>query len=706
MSTVSELINQAFANLAKRNGFTERPDQQQLALLLSDIIGEGSSGFFEAPTGLGKSLAALIPAIAHAIVHKKRTVVATYTNVLAEQYWRNDLPLALSLFLEDGVQVSSVAQAGMLLNIRSQMLMGRQRYACLVAMDEHMPTLIDDYRHQAKLGIETEFRRVVKRPMRELNLLWQKVATPPVCPGRLCPAYDDCFYYNSRKAAEKAEIVITNHSVVVQDALMARINDDDEGLLGKFNFLILDEAHDFPQAALNGMEFELSPAKLGALEGICNRLESALQPLAQRNGDGVAWAKSCADFREAIDRCLKGLVAYSLSLGRPGILTASPADVYDHPQVQNNRTGDDMRGARDLADRVSELCDQFVQSMEAKMVGWREQEPELARQATETTRNYGSYIREYGLGCHTLFQPQGVAVSYVGRSGVDAMLRQDIIGLAEPLRELIWNRTPYACLSATLALDGNFEFFRRTTGAEPQFEEVLPTPFDYPTNAAIYLPPIDSIPDPSTARRDGNEELYWRRVAIELTNIIRTVGGRTLALFHSRKEMEGVLSFMNLPPELPIYAQTKQGTAEVGERFIENNRSSLFALRSFWTGFDAPGETLSCVVLVRVPFEVPIDPPQIARLAYLQTQGLNAFAQHTLPLAKMMMRQGAGRLIRRAGDKGVIAILDPRVQTKMYGEEILANMPEGMRVFRDISDAVGYIQLEVPELADQPTLKW
>ena len=111
-------------------------------------------------------------------------------------------------------------------------------------------------------------------------------------------------------------------------------------------------------------------------------------------------------------------------------------------------------------------------------------------------------------------------------------------------------------------------------------------------------------------------------------------------------------------------------------------------------------------MLVRVPFEVPIDPPQIARLAFLQTQGLNAFGQHTLPLAKMMMRQGAGRLIRRAGDKGIIAILDPRVQTKAYGEEILANLPEGMRTFRDISDAVGFINLEVPDIADQPSLNW
>jgi ATP-dependent DNA helicase DinG len=705
VSTVSDLIDQAFRNLSKRKGFVERPDQQQLALLLSDIMEQGSSGSFEAPTGLGKSLAALIPAIAHGIANKKRTVIATYTNVLAEQYWRNDLPLALSLFLEEGATASSVGQAGFLLGIRSQMLMGRQRYVCLAAMDEHAPTLIDNYRKEAKLGIETEFRQVIQRPVREQNLLWQRVATPPVCPGRLCPAYEDCYYYSSRRAAERAEIVITNHSVVIQDALMARISEDQEGLLGKFNFLVLDEAHDFPQAASNGMEFELSATKLGALEGICNRLESALQPLAQRQGDGFHWAKSCAEFKEAIDGCQKGLVAYSLSLGRPGILTASPPNVNDHPQVQANRTGDDMRGARELADRVSELCDSFVLGLEEKMNRWREKEPELVRQAAETTRNYGSYIREYGMGCYTLFQPQGVAVSYAGRSGADAMLRQDVIGLAEPLRELIWSRTPYACLSATLALDGNFDFFRRTTGAEPQFEEILPTPFDYATNAALYLPPLNTIPDPSTARRDGNEEGYWRRVAIELSKIIRTVGGRTLALFHSRKEMEGVLSFMNLPPELPIYSQTKQGTAAVGERFIENTRASLFALRSFWTGFDAPGPTLSCVVLVRVPFEVPIDPPQIARLAYLQTQGLNAFGQHTLPLAKMLMRQGAGRLIRRADDKGIIAILDPRIQTKNYGEEILANLPEGMRTFRDIGDAVGWINLEVPELGDQPSLK-
>ncbi len=706
MSTVSELIEQAFENLSKQPGFVERPDQQQLALLLADLIDGGSSGSFEAPTGLGKSLAALIPAVAHAIANKNRIVIATYTNVLAEQYWRNDLPLAMSLFLGDGVGASSVAQAGFLLGIRAQLLMGRQRYTCLASLDEQAPTLYDEYKKKAKLGIESEFRQIIKRPARELSALWQKVATPPVCPGRLCPIYDDCYYYTSRKSAERAEIVITNHSVVIQDALMAKFGDDDGGLLGKFDFLILDEAHDFPQAAVNGMEFELSAAKLGALEGIAMRYESTLLQLAQHNGEGFEWGKLCAKFKEEIDECQRGLVSYSLSLGRPGILTAAPEELLDHPQVKANRTGDEMRGAKDLAQEVDRTCQAFVKAVEDRMTRWKAMSPDLTRQISDTTRNYSQYIRQFGSGCSLLIQPQGVSVSYVGRNGSDMMLRQDIIGLAEPLKELIWDRTPYACMSATLALDGNFEFFRRTTGATPQFEEILPTPFDYASNAAVYLPPANTIPDPSTARRDGNEEMYWRRIAAELSKIIRTVGGRTLALFHSRKEMEGVLSYMSLPPELPILSQTKHGVASVGEQFKSNTHTSLFALRSFWTGFDAPGETLSCVVLVRVPFEVPIDPPQIARMAYLQTQGLNAFAQHTLPLAKMMMRQGAGRLIRRAGDKGIIAILDPRIQTKAYGEEILANLPEGMRTFRDIADAAGFVGLDSPELAEQPAFKF
>lgn len=674
--SAKELIQTAFDRLDARPGFRARTDQRQLALLLSDLIEGDATGAFEAPTGLGKSLACLIPALAHAIADGRRTVVATYTNVLAEQYWRTDLPLALSLF--EGCDLPKTA-----------LLMGRARYACLAAMDEHAPEHVDLVRREAILGIETEIRSLVPR-----GAPWAKISSPPVCPGRLCPAYDDCYYYGARRGAEGAGVVITNHSVVIQHALMARADEEREGLLGKYDFLVLDEAHDFPQAAQNGLEFELSLPKLAAIQGVAGRLESALVPLAQRCGDGALWLRTTTQFKDALERASRELVAYGLSLGKPGILTASPPDLLDHPQVKLHKTHDDMAGARKVAETAADACERLAKATLDLLRSWREKEPERSRAVQESTNNYVLYLREFGLECAQIFVPTGVAVSYSGRNGTEPMLRQDILGLAEPLRELIWSRTPAACLSATLAVDDSFDYFRRVTGVEPTFEETLPSPFDFGSQAALYLPKAGAIPDPTEARRNGTEADYHWALARQMEEIIRACDGRTLALFHSRREMEAVLSMLNLPPELPVYSQTKYGVGAVGERFRREIHASLFALRSFWTGFDAPGETLSCVALVRVPFEVPTDPPQIARLAWLQQQGLDPFREHTLPQAKMMMRQGAGRLVRRAGDKGVIALLDSRLQTKRYGEEILANLPPAMSVFRDIGDAVGHIGLE------------
>jgi ATP-dependent DNA helicase DinG len=683
MSTSSDLVDRAFERLASRNGFTERPDQRQLALLLCDLMESGSRGAFEAPTGLGKSLAALIPAIAYSMATQRRVVIATYTNVLAEQYWRTDLPLALSLFEDEPTSLPKTA-----------MLMGRSRYACLVAADEHAPDLVDRLRACAKLGIESEVRQIIPRPQSQITQLWSKISSPPVCPARLCPAYDSCYYYRARRDAENAGVVITNHSVIVQDALMARSSDDNEGLLGSYDFLILDEAHDFPQAAVNGLEFELSAQRLASLVSVAGRMESTLLPLAQKFGEGADWARCFTSFKDAIEKSERALVGYGLTLGRQGIITASPSEVLDHPHVKNYLTGNNNEEAKTIAVDVCEACDGFVSHAERRIQAWKDMDPERTRPVAESVRNYGTYLRDYGFGCHSLFSPDGVSVSFVGRQGNDTWLRQDVIDLAEPLTELIWDRTPYACLSATLAVDGQFDFFRRVTGAAPSFEEVLPSPFDHGTQSALYIPRTGLIPDPTEARRNGDEPGYYRRLAQELERIVTAMDGRTLALFHSRKEMEGVVGFMNLPAELPLLVQSKFGAATVGERFKANPRASLFALRSFWTGFDAPGDTLSCVVLVRIPFETPVDPPQVARLAYLQTQSRDAFREHTLPNAKMMMRQGAGRLIRRADDRGVIAILDPRVRTKLYGEEFLANFPETVRTFDDLYDAMAHVGIE------------
>lgn len=681
MLTARELITAAFEKLSERPGYVERHDQQQLALLISDCIEDAKTGLFEAPTGLGKSLAGLLAAIAHALVSGKRTVIATYTNVLAEQYWRQDLLLALSLFEGDPP--------------KCDFLIGRQRYACLVAMAENAPETLAPM-SKAALGIESEFRSLVNKRPRDLSMLWQQVSAPPVCPGRLCPQYDKCFYYKARRSAERAQVLITNHSVVMQDALLRRGSEGATSLIGDYDFLLVDEAHDFPQAAIGALEFELSEPRLGILSAVANKLEQSVLPLAAEAGRAREWMEACEGFRVSLAKCQTELKAYGLALARPGILSAAPSEVWDHPQVRAIAAKDALQQAEYLAADVSKQIRQFKETIEKLLSGWGEEGKEIADEAKDTIRSYQMYIAEFGWGCDSLFQPTGVSVSYASRGAwateqSGTKLRYDTIALAEPLRELVWEERPWACMSATLALDGEFEFYKRVTGAEPEFEEVLPTSFDYPTQAALYMPAAETIPDPSRARKGGFEEAYYDALAIEIGAIIQAAGGRTLALFHSRREMEGVRERLSLSDEFPVYQQGKTGTATIGDKFRQNTRASLFALRSFWTGFDAPGETLSCVILVRVPFEVPIDPPQVARQAWLQSQGLDPFEGHTLPMAKMLMRQGAGRLIRRSQDKGVIAILDPRIRSKRYGEQILRNLPEGIRSFEKIDEAFAWL---------------
>jgi ATP-dependent DNA helicase DinG len=677
MSTARQLIERAFTRLENQPGYVRRHDQLQLALLLSDLIDGKSTGVFEAPTGLGKSLASLIPAVAHGIADKTRVVISTYTNVLAEQYWKRDLPLALSLF--EDVDVTS---------FKSQFLIGRQRYACKAALEQADGSLAERFGDSAELGIETEFNQIFSKG-KGLLKMWQTIATPPVCPGRLCPHYNDCYYYRARRQAEKATLVITNHSVVIQDAILASQSLEGKGLLGEFDFLLLDEAHDLYAAATSGLEFELSEKKLSMLAGVVSKLEETLITTAGPAGDSREWMKLCEDLRQKLDRLKVDLLSYAMEVGRPGILAATPAEVWDHPAVKQHHSGQNMDSSKQIADSAGSSLESFLQAAYRLLERWKEDG--VGYETVDSARNYLTYLDSYALGCRSLFDPKGVAVSYLGMSGTASHLRQDAIDISEPMQSLLWQRGPWACLSATLALDGTFDHFKRLVGADPAFEEILPTPFDFSTQAALYLPPAGAIPDPSIARKQGLEDEYYRAVARELSRIIMALNGRTLALFHSRKEMEGVMAYMSVPSDLPILIQTRTGAGAVGQKFLDDKHASLFALRSFWTGFDAPGETLSCVAVVRVPFEVPIEPAPIARMAWLHSQGQDPFQSHTLPAAKMMMRQGVGRLIRRTEDRGVIALLDARLKTKRYGEEILANLPPDMRTFDDIDLAAAWI---------------
>jgi ATP-dependent DNA helicase DinG len=675
--TPTELTEEAFAKLQAIPGFTLRENQRQLALLISDCIESGRRGSFEAPTGLGKSLACLIPAIANAMISKKRTIIATYTNVLAEQYWRNDLPRVLELFghperEEDGLKVT--------------FLIGRQRYACRAEMatDRKFESFLDS----AELGTEGEYRSWAQTQgsTRDLLRQWSAVMTPPVCPGRQCPFYNDCYYYSARRDAEKAHVVITNHSVVLQDALLRDASEGEQGMLGNYDFVILDEAHDFTSAAQNSLEIEITESKLEQVLQMALKLYDAVLPGVKKQGNVEAFTSAFVGFGDGFRRTGASLKQLVPNAFEAALLRVAPGDLRDHHALKSRSREDLAVTAESTASNLAAYVNGFLAEVR------KHKDPS---DNSELIRTYMLYLGEFGEGCLALF-PKGddtAEVTYAdGGDFRPSRLRRDLVDLGSELRRLVWEPKPWICLSATLVLDGTFDYFERTSGSQPEFTEVLPSPFDYGHQAALYLPRPAKLMDATEARKTGREVMYWQMLADEIGEVIRACRGRTLVLFASRREMEEV--HKRLPTDLPgnVFVQRPQGAAATGARFRNEIESSLFALRSFWTGFDAPGETCFCVALVRVPFEPPTDPVALTRMVWLQKQGLDPFQNHTLPQAKMMMRQGTGRLIRRSDDRGIIAMLDVRLQTKRYGEEILDNLPNDMRRFNDIWEAVAHVE--------------
>lgn len=685
MATVPELIETAFARLAAMPGMEIRESQLQLARLIGDAIAMGCHSAFEAPTGLGKSFAGLVPAIAHALVNEKRIVIATYTNVLTEQYWRKDLPFALSLFDE---------------RPSTQLLIGRQRFACLAEVEKMDRAMFDHLSNSGGLGIESEFRSETKMKQKEFATLWKQVATPAACPGRACPHHEPCFYYKARRKAAEAQIVITNQSVVVQDALLKGVTGGDANMLGTYDYLIIDEAHDFHSAAQNGLEFEISENKFRLNATLAQKIHDECAGLARAAGWDVHWRNALELVMDTFGYGTQTIADLHRDLNGRAIAAAMPIALFEGLS-QHHVPASETR-IESLTNAIGTNLARYLRAVE-KITGPANQSSEVRHkeEVARQIKNYVGYLEDFQRGCQLFLTPEETAISYVGGSSRNPILRTDIVELGPTLTELLWKTVPTTCMSATLAVDGGFEFLEKTIGFHPELTEVLPSPFDFASSMSLYVPAKGKIVDPTAARQGDYEAEYFDQIARDIQQIIELMQGRTLCLFHSRREMEAVAERISLPEDLPIYLQSAGSVASIGERFKRKPHASLFGLRSFWTGFDAPGETLSCVIVVRIPFEVPVEPLQIARQTWMALNQRDSFQEWTIPSAKMLVRQGVGRLIRKDGDRGLVALLDPRINTKNYGEAFLENMPAGVRSYSDPVEAVAH--LAFPFLEPTPT---
>ncbi|HEV2237210.1 MAG TPA: ATP-dependent DNA helicase, partial [Ktedonobacterales bacterium] len=456
-----------------------------------------------------------------------------------------------------------------------------------------------------------------------------------------------CYVRKMRERARDAQVIVVNHTLLLLDAAM------DGWLLPERDLVILDEAHHLEEEATRAFTVTVSPGRVSSLLAL-RRLREHADAAAVADAQAAvadAWdalrlvadpqARGRQVLREPLEAGLRlaslvADVANSLQRNRPELTDDKEEQLYDKLVKRARTLAADLKvafGVEDLAGHVY-----YVERVNAAGEGRRRGPPQPSVSATP-------------------------------------------LGVATLLTEKLFDKIPVLATSATLAIGGDFGFFRARVGfpAPPLAREaVLPLAFDYQANALLYTPRLRH--EPAFGDAGGP---YLRELAEQMGELVRASDGRAFLLFSSQRALGAVLDDLAGPLDAARFTILAQGPdrtrAELLRRFREEPRAVLFGLKSFWEGVDVAGEALSLVVIDKLPFAPPDDPIQEARVALMKEAGENWFGGYTLPLAILQLKQGLGRLLRTRDDRGVMAILDTRLHTKSYGRQVLAALPPARR---------------------------
>lgn len=627
---------EAEQRLAERlDGYTPRPQQQRLAAGIEQLFADRYGVLLaQAGCGVGKSLAGVIPAI----LSGQRTIVATTTKALQEQYANKDLP-----FLEANLGVP----------FTWALLKGRANYVCVSKMNEvtadALPRL-EQLREELEDPDHTgDFEHLATEIPADKQYLLSMSSNE--CPGRSeCPLADACFAEKAKDAARAADVVVTNTAMLMTDLRIGRDTDGLVQMLGSYSQVLLDEAHELPEIAANSMADQLRR------RGVETLLRSVGRFLGEHGSDeGKSLLEDLAVQTEII---------------------------FDHLEHVARRTRDEQ-----VEIKLSELSDHIEPYMElteglkalftvvhntqithgnALHEGTRQQR--LGRRVRALVEKLTGFLTTEGL-------VRWIEVDKSRRGESIVILKWSPIDVGPFLRETLWDRYPVVLMSATLAVGGDFSYISETLGLSDPRTLDVGTPFDYTRQARLFHPDRNQ-PDPVKDRSAWLS--YTQRTTREL---IEQAGGGALLLFTSRKAMKDSYAILSPVLEMAGYTPLMQGehgtNKELAQRFSEDTHSVLFALKSFFTGVDFAGETCRLVIIDKLPFPVPSEIMFAARAAEMvRRYGSWAdFNRLSIPMMSLVLIQGFGRLIRSVNDKGVVAILDPRLASKGYGKKILKALP-------------------------------
>jgi len=659
-------------------GYEHREPQMQMLLAVAQIQGRGGSLLVEAGTGTGKSLAYLVPSIARAVRHGERVVVSTDTHTLQEQLIGKDLPGLREWLPWD---------------FKACLLKGRSNYVSLRRWRRYLSEPChdsDELRFKLKVLVwlhstESGDRSELRLHGRE-EVFWARIASDPLdCVGIHCTK-EDCYVHRARAEAEVADIVVVNHALLLADAEIGG------GLLPEFDHLVIDEAHHLEEAATRGLRQEVDGPGLQAL---IDRLGTETQPgllseLRRQPHLGAAddaFAEAAPLAQTASERVHELFsLAVSWVAGRLNDADRREDSLRITQPIREDEGWERLRLAGENASTALAALDT---TMRRAVGGSREwlggTEPDQGVRELEIIR--GRLQAANALLGEALLEPDPNRVYWfmLAARSENLVLRAAPINVGTLLRERVYSeRRSTVFTSATLAVGGSFDYFRSRIGLGPQAEElILPSPFDFLHQALVCLP--TDLPAPDQDDFDiGVEEI--------VAALARKVGGRTLVLFTSHRQLRDVHAALKQRVDLDdvlILAQGIDGQRRpLLKAFEEAERPLLLGTSSFWEGIDVPGERLSCVVMVRLPFPVPTDPVYAARAELVR----DAFTQLALPQAALRLKQGFGRLIRRSSDRGAVVILDNRILGRDYGKAFLDVLPPASRFVgpsAEISEQVG-----------------
>ena len=608
-------------------GFVPRDCQQAMADAVEEAIVERQTLIVEAGTGTGKTFAYLVPALTSG----KRVIVSTGTKTLQDQLFHRDLP-----------RVRSVLGA----RLKASLLKGRANYLCLHRLEQtrkegRLPTkeqasqvqALYEWSKRTASGDRGEFAQVP-----EDSPLWPRVtSTAENCLGAECPLYADCFVVKARRAAQEADLVVVNHHLLFAD-LAIKQEGFGEILPGAHAF-ILDEAHQIPELAGVFFSTHVTSRQLGELAS------DALAECATVSG-------ALASLREPIEAITPALKRTRLALDKLPAKAAFAAIEHDANALAELRT---------LEDALRKLAEALAAH-------------------SERSRGLASvHERAEGLcqRLHAIFDGDAHdAVHWYELSAHGFALHATPLDLAPPLRSLReQSHASWILTSATLTVAGQFDHFARQLGLDDPVQVSLPSPFDYARQALAYLP--KGLPEP-------NATDYTERVVAAARPVLIAARGRSFLLFTSHRALKRAAELLaDLP--FPLFIQGAAPRHQLLTNFRESGNGVLLGAASFWEGVDVAGEALSCVIIDKLPFAAPDDPVLEARLNALRESGGNPFFEWQIPAAAIALKQGAGRLIRDVGDRGVLMLCDPRLTSRAYGKLFLRSLPP-LPLTRELED--------------------